>query len=106
MTPSEHHSPDPPMYDVDPDATYSIDLVAELTGVSSRTILHYQEEGLIVPAATSQGEPPHFDDDALRRLRQIEHLRTECGLSLANLKLILGLLDEIDRLRGELRARG
>jgi DNA-binding transcriptional MerR regulator len=107
MTPPPDDPPaDPPMFDVDPDARYSIEVMAEITGVSTRTILHYQEAGLIAPAASHSGEPVHFDDEAVRTLRRIEHLRGECGMSLAHLKLILSLLDEIERLRGELRARG
>lgn len=87
----------------DPDAqpTYTLDIVAELTGVSSQTILHYQEHGLIHPAAASGG----FDDETIHTLRQIEHLRATSEANLTGIKLILDLLDEVARLKAALRAR-
>jgi DNA-binding transcriptional MerR regulator len=81
---------------------YSLEILAELTGVSTQTILQYQEYGLIRP---SDGGEPHFTDDTLRALRRIEHLRELCEPNLAGLKLLTQLLDEIESLRAELRAR-
>lgn len=87
------------------DAVYTLDIVAELTGVSSQAILHYHEQGLISPVAQSRAEALQFDDDALRRLRRIEHLRNSCEMNASGLKLVLELLDEIERLRTDLRSR-
>ncbi|MES2920407.1 MAG: MerR family transcriptional regulator [Verrucomicrobiota bacterium] len=87
----------------DPDAqeTYTLDLVAKLTGVSSQTILHYQEQGLIHPA----GSAGDFDDETIHTLRRIEHLRRTSEANLTGIKLILQLLDEVDRLHVALRTR-
>lgn len=87
-----------PLYDAGEQATYSLDIVAELTGVSSQTILRYQEQGLI--------RENHFDDDAVHTLRRIEHLRATCEANDSGLKLILGLMDEVERLTAALRTRG
>jgi DNA-binding transcriptional MerR regulator len=81
--------------------TYTLDIVAELTGVSSQTILHYQEQGLIHPAAPTGG----FDDETIHTLRRIEHLRVTSAANLTGIKLILELLDEVDHLKAALRAR-
>jgi len=81
----------------DEPASYSLEMVAEITGVSSQTILLYQEQGLIPPAA--------FDDEALHTLRRIDYLRSTCETNLAGLRLILDLLDQVERLQSELRAR-
>src|SRR5689334_19055174 len=40
-------TPDPPLYEPDERATYTLEIVAKLTGISSQTILTYQEQGLI-----------------------------------------------------------
>lgn len=92
-----------PTYEPAGSSTYSLDVVASLTGVSSAMILHYQEHGLIAPVAESQRDRPEFDDHAIRALRQIEYLRSTCGVNDAGLKLLLRLMDEVEHLRVELR---
>ena len=81
---------------------YTLEILAEITGVSTTTILRYQEHGLIHPV--SNGEP-HFDDEAVRALLRIEHLRDTCEMNLAGLKLLASLLEEVEKLRAELHAR-
>jgi DNA-binding transcriptional MerR regulator len=87
---NSEHDPEEP-------ATYSLEMVAEITGVSSQTILHYQEQGLLPSAG--------FDDEALHTLRRIDYLRSTCETNLSGLRLILDLLDQVENLRTELRAR-
>ena len=48
---------------------------------------------------------PAFDDEAVHTLRRIDHLRSTCEANLSGLKLILDLLDEVERLQTELRAK-
>lgn len=98
-TPSENDSHGLPLIEPDTDATYTLDVIARLTGVESQTILHYQAQGLISP------EAGQFNAEALRTLRRIEHLRATCAVNESGLKLILELTDEIERLRAELRTR-
>ncbi len=76
------------------EANYTLDIFAEITGVSTQTILHYQEHGII---------RPRLDDEAVRALRRIEHLRETCEMNLAGLKLLTSLLDEVEQLREERR---
>jgi MerR family transcriptional regulator/heat shock protein HspR len=102
--PPENDPNDLPLFEPDTEATYTLEIVAELTGVSSQTILHYQEHGLISPLADSESGAHYFNDDALRTLRRIEHLRTHCGMNETGIKLMLGLLDEVERLRADLRS--
>ena len=94
MNPAPANDPDEP-------TTYALDIVAELTGVSSQTILHYQDQGLIRPAASTG----RFDDETVHTLRRIEHLRQTSEANLTGIKLILELLDEVERLKAALRAR-
>lgn len=81
------------MNDATPQA-YTLEFLAEITGVSAQTIVEYQEHGLI---------RPEFDDESVRTLRRIEHLREICETNLAGLKLMTGLLDEVEQLRAALR---
>jgi len=83
----------------DPDQTYTLEIVAKLTGVASETILHYQEHGLVKPV-----EPDHFDDNAIHALRRIEHLRQTCEVNLSGVKLIFELMNEVEQLRSQLRS--
>src|SRR4051812_7058217 len=83
-------------------AAYTIEILSELTGVSTQTIVQYKEHGLI--RSGGEGEAP-FTDETLRLLRRVEHLRELCEPNLAGLKMLTMLLDEVEALRGELRAR-
>ena len=77
-----------------PQAVYTLDILAEITGVSTQTLVQYQEHGLV---------RPEFDDETIRVLRRIEHLRESCEVNLAGLKLLTSLLEEVEQLREELR---
>jgi DNA-binding transcriptional MerR regulator len=88
---------DLPIFAPDADATYQLEFVAELTGSSSKTILLYQEEGLVKSDA--------LDDEAVRKLRQIEHLRATFEIDRSGLKLVLDLMEQVERLQQELRER-
>ena len=82
------------MNDPTPQAVYSLDILAEITGVSTQTILEYQEHGLI---------RPELDEDSLRVLRRIEHLRESCQVNFAGLKVLTSLLEKVEQLNEELR---
>lgn len=87
----------------DNDVHYSLEIVAEMAGLSPQTVLHYQELSLISPAAGSTPQRPQFDVECLRQLRRIEHLRHVHEVGDTALKLIMGLLEEVEHLRRELR---
>jgi DNA-binding transcriptional MerR regulator len=87
------------------DAVYTLEVLCELVGVPSRTVLHYQEHGLISSAGNTGSSARGFDDETLRTLRRIEHLRARYEMNLRSLRFTLGLLDELERLRGDLRSR-
>lgn len=81
----------PTFHEPDDSASYSLEVVARITGISSQTIVRYQESGLI--------RPDHYDDETVRTLRRIEHLQSTCGVNEAGLRLILGLMEEVERLK-------
>lgn len=102
MRPSD--SSDHSLVDAEADGIYSVEILARLSGVSSETILRYHERGLLRSTARTD-EAPSFDIDAMRRVRQLESLREAGDMNFAGLCLVSRLLDEIDRLRDELRGR-
>ena len=85
----------------DPEMTYSVDVIAELIGVSTKTVLHYQELGVVTPIRESD----QFDTECLRQLSRLEHLRHQHELTDGAVRLIAGLLSEIEQLRDERRRR-
>ncbi len=84
---------------------YTLEVVCEIAGVPRRTVLRYKEHGLIPTAAANGPGERQFDDEALRALRRIEHLRAHYEMNLRTLKFTLGLLGELERLRDNLGSR-
>ncbi|MBO9540344.1 MerR family transcriptional regulator [bacterium] len=68
--------------------TYTVKAVAELSGVSTRALHHYDEIGLLKPASVSPAGYRHYGDDELERLQQILFFR-ELGFSLQEIKQII-----------------
>src|SRR5919107_2611621 len=77
--------------------------VAELVGLTSRSIRYYEELGLLKPAARSDGSYRLYDEDDLERLRFIKGLRDDAGFSLAEIGALL--VDEAARARNRERFR-
>lgn len=94
-----------PLIEPDLDATYSLEVMARLTGASSETILFYHAQGLVPAVKVTAAEEHYFDDEALRAIRRLEHLRTELQLNQPALKLMVNLLTELERLRDAARGR-
>ncbi|MCA5891858.1 MerR family transcriptional regulator [Isoptericola sp. NEAU-Y5] len=82
--------------------TRSIQDVARLAGVSSRTLRHYDQIGLLPPSRTGNGGLRHYDDGAVRRLQRILLLR-DLGMPLTDIGTVLDeQTDEARALRGHL----
>jgi len=84
-------------------AVYTIEVAAQLAQVPRRLIVLYYKHGLVAPVTDPSGAGWYFDDEAIRIVRRIEQLRSACGLNLAGIKLVMTLMDEVERLRTELR---
>lgn len=65
--------------------TYQVKEVAGLTGLTVRTLHHYDSIGLLVPGARSAAGYRLYDDDDLLRLQQIL-IGRELGLSLEEIR--------------------
>ncbi|TWH30039.1 DNA-binding transcriptional MerR regulator [Isoptericola variabilis J7] len=86
----------------------SIQDVARLAGVSSRTLRHYDQIGLLPPSGTGAGRLRYYDDAAIRRLQRILLLR-DLGMPLIDIATVLdeqtdeatALRRHLDQLRAE-----
>jgi DNA-binding transcriptional MerR regulator len=78
--------------------TLHIGEMAQLLGVTTKTIRHYHRVGLLAEPTRSQGDYRLYDASALRRLLRIRRLQS-LGLSLKQIKAILGEPDQQRSLR-------
>jgi len=80
---------------------YSIETVVQITHLDRERIVLYQQHGLVTAVP---GMPElSFDEQAVHRLRRIAFLLSEYGLNEAGVHHFAALLDEVERLRNEVR---
>jgi len=91
------------VFEPDAGTVYTIEMVAQLAQVPRRLVVLYYKHGLVSPVRDSASSGWCFDEEAIRIVRRIEYLRSACNVNLAGIKLILGLVKEVERLRQELR---
>ncbi len=81
--------------------SYTIGQLAELANISSRTLRHYEDKGLLAPMRTESGYRTYTQSDA-KRLAQILAMKA-CGLTLAAIgSLLSGTMDVKDALTSHL----
>ena len=68
--------------------------VAERTGLSLRTIRYYEEVGLVVPSARSQGGFRLYTEPDVQRLGVIMRMKP-LGFQLDEMRELLGILDAV-----------
>ncbi|MER6310143.1 MerR family transcriptional regulator [Streptomyces sp. NPDC001657] len=82
---------------------WSIADVARMSGVTSRTLRHYDDIGLLVPAYTGRNGHRYYGEAELLRLQQILLMR-ELGLGLRDIATVLERqVDQVAALRAHLR---
>lgn len=84
-------------------APHTLEMLVTLTGVPRTEILVYCRTGLLPASGNPETEELYFDDEAIYRIRRIEHLRAERGINLAGVRMIFDLMNEVQRLREEMR---
>lgn len=88
----EGHGDDAPVY--------VISVAAQLAGLHAQTLRAYDRAGLVSPGRTPGGGRRYSARD-IAQLREVQRLSAE-GVSLAGIKRILQLENEVDRLRRRL----
>jgi DNA-binding transcriptional MerR regulator len=91
------------LFEPDSDLLYSIETAAQLGRVSRRLIAVYCRHGLLAPVMDPESGGWQFNDEAIRRLRRIEQLRAACGMNLTAIRMIVGLMEEVEHLQQEIR---
>jgi DNA-binding transcriptional MerR regulator len=76
--------------------SWSIEEVARMTGVTSRTLRHYHAIGLLEPAFVSEGGRRHYGEAELLRLQEILLLK-QLGLGLGDVHAVLASRGEDER---------
>lgn len=87
------------LFEPDPAVVYPIETVERLAQLPRRKILIYCRHRLVSPVADPELSGFYFSGDAIRALRWIGYLQATRGVNLAGIKLILELVDELQRLR-------
>jgi DNA-binding transcriptional MerR regulator len=86
-----------------PDAVYPIDTIAHLAGVPRHTVLLCCRHRLIAPHEDPDYGGYRFDVGTIQTLQRVEYLYHECGINFDGIRIILGLMGEVERLRERLR---
>jgi MerR family copper efflux transcriptional regulator len=76
---------------------------AERVGLSIRTIRHYEDAGLIVPSARSEGGFRLYTEPDLDRLRVVKRMKP-LGFTLDEMRDLLQLLNDLATAHGAARA--
>ncbi|MCW2921014.1 MAG: hspR [Thermoleophilia bacterium] len=79
---------------------HSIGHVATLLGIHPQTLREYERQGLVAPQRTPGGTR-RYGQAEVDRLARIQRLTSE-GLSLAGVRYVLGLEDELRRARNRI----
>lgn len=93
------------LFEPPPNALYTIEATAQIVDLPRRAVVRYYKRGLLSPAL-NPAWGYYFDRDGIRRLRRIEALRPLCSDALASIKIILSLMDEVERLSTQTSSRG
>lgn len=74
--------------------------VAERTGLSLRTIRFYEEEGLVVPTARTEGGFRLYSEDDVARFEVIKRMKP-LGFAVEEMRELLALLADLDTGTGD-----
>jgi MerR HTH family regulatory protein len=78
----------------------TLDALARSAGLHPGLVERFVEFGLLEPAER-EGTQLVFEAAAVLRLRMIERLRSDIGINLTGIAVILDLLDRLNALQGE-----
>ena len=87
----------------DPECQFSLERAAELSGMHPEMILEFTRAEIVRTVGENPDGSPRFDESEILRLRQIEYLRTDEGVSLRTIRYILSILDRLEAAEHELR---
>lgn len=80
-------------------AYYTIEQVAQRTGMTKRTLRYYEEMGLLPPTGRTEGNYRRYSEEDITLLKRIKELRDLLGFSLTDIRKLLDAEDE----RGQIK---
>ena len=80
-------------------AYYTIEQVAQRTGMTKRTLRYYEEMGLLPPTGRTEGNYRRYSEEDIRLLKRIKELRDLLGFSLTDIRKLLDAENE----RGQIK---
>jgi len=83
----------------DPGTIYVLDAAAHLAGMPRRFVLVCCRRAFVSPRVDPDFGGYAFDLPAIRTLQRIERLRSEYGINLAGIEVVLRLMREVESLR-------
>jgi DNA-binding transcriptional MerR regulator len=83
------------LFEPEPNVIYSIEATERITHVPRRMIAVYCKHGLVSPVGNPNSKGFYFDGDAIKILRRLEAMRAVYSKNLADIKMILSLLNEM-----------
>ncbi len=81
---------------------FNLKVISKKVGLSADTILECLEEGLISPC--KEEKELLFDQQTVKRLIKIKHLKEDLGVNLAGIDIILRLCERIEELNKRINA--
>ena len=84
-------------------AVYPIDTIAHLAGVPRHTVMLCCRHHLIVPHQDPEYGGFHFDVGTIPTLQRVDYLHRQCEINFAGVRIILGLMEEVERMRERLK---
>src|SRR5215207_2532329 len=87
----------------DPDAVYPIDTIAHLADVPRHMVLLCCRHRVITPQIDPEYGAYCFSSDVIPILKRVDYLYRECGINFTGVRIILGLMEEVETLRNRVR---
>lgn len=75
---------------------FTLSVAAEILGVHPRTLMIYENEGLVIPSRTKTNRRRYSQKD-IRKLQFIRHLTNKKGVNLAGVQTILKLIHDAEQ---------
>jgi DNA-binding transcriptional MerR regulator len=97
------NTPSDNAFEIESIAIYTIETVERLTHISKDRIVLYYQHGLITSVRADEKTDLLFDDEAIHKLRRIAFLASEYGMNHDGLRVFSSLVNELERLREEVR---
>ncbi len=76
-------------------AVYIISVAAELAGAHPQTLRMYERKGLLSPRRTA-GNTRRYSERDIERIRMIQELTQREGISLAGVKLLMAMREQLE----------